>query len=74
MGRCVEETLLWAATRRAAALGGLRLLVSPIATAKNKPCLDFLARAGLARVAGDYVQSVDSPMAGPTLVTVEGLP
>jgi FkbH-like protein len=74
LGRCVEETLLWAATRRAAALGGLRLLVSPIATAKNKPCLDFLARARLARVAGDYVQSVDSPMAGPTHVTVEGLP
>ncbi len=74
MGRRVEETLVWAATQRAAALGGLRLLVSPIASAKNKPCLDFFARAGLARVGDDYVQPLDLAAPGPSLVTVEGLP
>jgi FkbH-like protein len=74
MGRRVEETLLWAATQRGVELGGLRLLVTPLATAKNKPCLDFVARAGLPRVGDGYVQPLDSAGPGPSLVTVEGLP
>lgn len=45
MGRGVEEALLHFATRRARAMGGQRLLVEGLPTPKNKPCLDFFARA-----------------------------
>jgi predicted enzyme involved in methoxymalonyl-ACP biosynthesis len=73
MGRRVEETMLWAARVRGAALGGRRLRVSPIATAKNKPCLDFFANAGLEPAGGGYVLPLDQAAAAPLLVTVEGM-
>jgi FkbH-like protein len=73
MGRRVEETMLWAARRRAAALGGRRLVVSPLSTAKNKPCLDFMARAGMPQSASDYVPLAVADEPSPALVAVEGL-
>jgi FkbH-like protein len=74
MARRVEETMLWAAKVRGAALGGRRLLVSPIVTAKNKPCLDFFAGAGLESAgAGAYVSALDRAVVPPLLVTVEGM-
>jgi FkbH-like protein len=73
MGRRVEETMLWAARRRAAALGGRKLVVSPVATAKNKPCLDFMARAGMPQSASDYVPPAVADEPSPALVAVEGL-
>jgi FkbH-like protein len=73
MGRRVEETMLWAAAHRARALGGQKLAIVPIATKKNKPCLDFFARAGLERAADGYVRGLDRIDEPPALVTVEGL-
>lgn len=73
MGRRVEETLVWAAKKRAGALGGRKLVVSPKPTAKNKPCIDFFERAGLKAATDGYVEplvSIDPP---PSLVTIEGL-
>jgi FkbH-like protein len=73
MGRRVEETMLWAGRRRAVALGGQRLVVSPIPTSKNKPCLDFMARAGMPQAASDYVPRVAGDEPSPALVAIEGL-
>ncbi len=72
MGRRVEETMVWAAQSRAARLGGRRLVIEPIATAKNKPCLDFFARLE-GQAAGRYVRATDSPGAPPAQVRIEGL-
>jgi FkbH-like protein len=46
MGRGIEATLLWAAVQRARWLGCHELFAEPIATAKNKPCLDFWQSCG----------------------------
>jgi FkbH-like protein len=73
MGRRVEETMLWAGRRRAASLGGQRLVVSPIPTSKNKPCLDFMARAGMPQAETDYVPRVAGDEPSPALVAIEGL-
>jgi FkbH-like protein len=73
MGRRVEETLVWAAKGRAAALGGQKLIVSPTPTAKNKPCLEFFERAGLTKGADGYVEQLPSNGPPPSLITVEGL-
>jgi FkbH-like protein len=73
MARRVEETMLWAAKVRGAALGAQRLRVSPIPTAKNKPCLDFFAKAGLDRVGDAYVAPIDCAQSAPALVAVEGM-
>jgi FkbH-like protein len=73
MGRRVEETMLWAAKERARALGGRALVALPLPTAKNKPCLDFFERCGLARVADGYVARLDAPSDAPRLLSVEGL-
>jgi FkbH-like protein len=73
MGRRVEETLVWAAKKRAGALGGLKLVVSPKPTAKNKPCIDFFARAGLRVSSNGYVEPLASNEPPPSLVTIEGL-
>ncbi len=45
MGRGVEETLLHFASLRAREMGWQELLVEGLPTPKNKPCLDFFARA-----------------------------
>ena len=73
MGRRVEETLVWAAKRRAGALGGQKLVVSPKPTAKNKPCIDFFERAGLTADSNGYVEPLASNDPPPSLVTIEGL-
>jgi FkbH-like protein len=75
MGRRVEEAMVWAAKRRASALGAHKLVISPLATAKNKPCLDFFARAGLGKAEGGYEEPVDGTAlyAPPPLVEIEGL-
>ena len=74
MGRRVEETMVWAAKRRARALGGRRLVVSPLATPKNKPCLTFFEeRAGLARASDGYTETLGTADPAPALVTIEGL-
>ncbi|HEV3192167.1 MAG TPA: HAD-IIIC family phosphatase [Polyangiaceae bacterium] len=75
MGRRVEETMVWAGSRRADQLGGKRLLIAPIPTAKNKPCIDFFARLeGLIPGADGYVRSVSALESAPGLVAVDGLP
>ncbi len=73
MGRRVEETLVWAAKKRAGALGGRKLVVSPKPTAKNKPCIDFFERAGLKAATDGYVEPLASIDPPPSLVTIEGL-
>ncbi len=74
MGRRVEETMVWAAKQRASALGGRRLLVSPIVTSKNRPCVAFFEeRAGLKKASDGYVESLGSTEPAPALVTIEGL-
>jgi len=73
MGRRVEETMVWAARRRGAALGGRRLVAVPLPTAKNKPCVDFFARAGLDRAGDGYAAPLEGSEPAPPLVVVEGL-
>jgi FkbH-like protein len=74
MGRRVEETMVWAGKQRSGVLGGERLVIEPIATKKNKPCLDFFSRLeGLTRSADSYVCPVSGADAPPTLVNIEGL-
>jgi FkbH-like protein len=73
MGRRVEETMVWAAKHRARALGAQRLVVVPVPTAKNKPCIDFFERAGLPKEEEGYVQPLDSPDPSPALVTMDGI-
>ena len=73
MGRRVEETLLWAGAKRGAALGGKRLVVAPIPTAKNKPCVDFVERAGLERAADGFVRDLTHVEDAPSLLKIEGL-
>jgi FkbH-like protein len=73
MGRRIEETMVWAATRRAVALGGRRLRIRPVPTAKNRPCLDFFERAGLVRATDGYVWPLDRPQQTPSFLQIEGL-
>jgi FkbH-like protein len=74
MGRRVEETMVWAGRRRAALLGGEQLIITPIPTAKNKPCLDFFAHApGLTPTGEGYRCVPAAGEAAPALVTIEGL-
>jgi FkbH-like protein len=74
MGRRVEETLVWAATLRARELGGKKLVASPIATPKNKPCLDFFARAGGTMSDDDsYVWALSRETNAPAMIRVVGL-
>ena len=49
------------------------LVVSPVATAKNKPCLDFMARAGMPKADSDYVPPALADEPSPPLVAIEGL-
>ena len=74
MGRCVEETMLWAAKRRGAALGGRKLVVLPSATAKNKPCRDFFAKANLGKQGEGYSHSLDLDEPSPSVVAITGVP
>jgi FkbH-like protein len=73
MGRRVEEAMVWAAKRRANAMGGHRLVALPVATQKNKPCLDFFERVGLERCPEGYTEAVAAIEQPPALVTIEGL-
>jgi FkbH-like protein len=74
MGRRVEETMMWAANVRGAALGGRRLVAIPIPTKKNKPCLDFFAGYGCMRGGPEgYVRPIDGAEQAPAVVQVEGI-
>jgi FkbH-like protein len=73
MGRRVEETLLWAAGKRAHLMGGTALVVEPIPTKKNKPCLDFFAGAGLTKVGDHYEWSLEVMRRPPAVVKTSGL-
>jgi FkbH-like protein len=74
MGRRVEETMVWAGKVRAGVFGASALVITPIATAKNKPCLDFFAQAdGLSKGAEGYVYWLGSTPSAPALVKIEGL-
>jgi len=72
MGRRVEETMLWAAVRRAGARGARELVIAPIATSKNKPCLEFFSAYGLEHRDDGWVVPVESGVRAPR-VAVEGL-
>lgn len=74
MGRRVEEVMVWAAKRRGAALGAQNLVIAPIATAKNKPCLDFFEKAGHPRRDDGYLESVALDEPSPSLVAITGMP
>lgn len=52
MGRRVEETLLHLAWARAKAHGKQTVEAVPVPTERNKPCLDFLQRSGMAAGTG----------------------
>ena len=73
MGRRVEETLAWAAVERARRLRGRRLVVEPIPTPKNKPCLDFWAKTPLAREGDAFVFPLEQPLPAPRHVQFSGL-
>src|SRR5262249_47389322 len=74
MGRRVEDAMLWAAASRAEKLGARSLVIEPLVTKKNKPCIDFFAGAGLPRADGDsYLVSLGAPLDAPALVSIEGL-
>jgi FkbH-like protein len=73
MGRRVEDTMLWAAASRAGKLGARSLVIEPIVTKKNKPCIDFFASAGLAREGEVWLLPLGARLEAPQLVSIEGL-
>lgn len=73
MGRRVEDTMLWAASRRARELGARTLVIHPLQTKKNKPCLDFFVGAGLDRRDEKWILDLAKGRDAPLLVKVEGL-
>jgi FkbH-like protein len=73
MGRRVEDTMLWAAACRAEKLGARALVIEPVVTKKNKPCIDFFAGAGLPREGETWLLPLGAPLPAPTLVSIEGL-
>lgn len=73
MGRRVEETMLWAAAKRASALGVHSLVIEPVVTKKNKPCIDFFAKAQLEKHGAAWTLDLAETRAAPTLVSIEGL-
>jgi len=72
MGRRVEETMLWGAVRRAAARGARELVIAPLPTSKNKPCIDFFEAAGLKKRGEAWIVAVAEGTRAPR-VAVEGL-
>jgi predicted enzyme involved in methoxymalonyl-ACP biosynthesis len=73
MGRRVEDTMLWAAASRAEKLGARSLLIEPVVTKKNKPCIDFFAGAGLPREGESWLLQLGANLEAPQLVSIEGL-
>ena len=73
MGRRVEDTMLWAASARARTLGARALVIEPVVTKKNKPCIDFFAGAGLPRDGESWCLPLVAPLSAPALVSIEGL-
>jgi len=73
MGRRVEDTMLWAAASRAESLGARSLVIEPVVTKKNKPCIDFFAGAGLSRDGESWLIPLGAPLPAPALVSIEGL-
>jgi FkbH-like protein len=75
MGRRVEETLLWAAWRRARAHGKRQLVAPYDRTERNAPCINFFERSGLKHCEADRLflwDEGDYPL--PDGITPEGLP
>jgi len=73
MGRRVEDTMLWAAASRAESLGARSLVIEPVVTKKNKPCIDFFAGAGLSRDGESWLIPLGASLPAPALVSIEGL-
>lgn len=75
MGRRVEETLVWAATTRAAELGCTRVEAKFLPTAKNKPCFSFWQKSGFVHDTESNVFSWDlsTTFAAPVGVTAVGV-
>ena len=73
MGRRVEDTMLWAASSRARELGASALVIEPVVTKKNKPCIDFFEGAGLPREGESWLLPLGAPLPAPALVSIEGL-
>ncbi len=73
MGRRVEDSLVWAAVCRAKTLGGRKLVVEAIPTAKNKPCLDFWAKTPLVREGDALVFPLEQALPPPVHVQLAGL-
>jgi FkbH-like protein len=72
MGRRVEESMVWAAQSRTGHLGARQLVIDPVPTAKNKPCIDFFARLA-GRAAERYCRAAEDLGPPPALVRLEGL-
>ena len=75
MGRRVEETLVWVATERARALGATTLVVEPLPTSKNMPCLRFWEGTPFERSAdgSTYTWNVTESFPAPSVVQVDGV-
>ena len=73
MGRRVEDAMLWAAASRAEKLGARSLVIEPVVTKKNKPCIDFFAGAGLPREGESWLLPLGARLEAPQLVSIEGL-
>ena len=77
MGRCVEETLLWAACERALARGATRVVAPFFPTAKNKPTRTLFDGSGFLfdEATRSFTWSLDAARyPKPAAVTAEGLP
>jgi predicted enzyme involved in methoxymalonyl-ACP biosynthesis len=72
MGRNVEETMLHAAVTHCRARGVPSLLAELTPTARNAPCLEFLARSGLQRTSAYQFQwDVRRPYGCPPWVNLD---
>jgi len=65
--------MLWAAASRAESLGARSLVIEPVVTKKNKPCIDFFAGAGLSRDGESWLIPLGASLPAPALVSIEGL-
>jgi len=73
MGRRIEETMLHAAARAAQQMGAAELSAKCSPTDRNKPCLDFLLRSGMAydKNSETFTWSLDRPYPLPDAVRLE---
>ncbi|MEW6749578.1 MAG: HAD-IIIC family phosphatase [Candidatus Latescibacterota bacterium] len=74
LGRGVEETVTHHLVGRACALGAARLVATPAATQRNRPCREFLARALGAAVDGTHAWPVAGGFPLPAHVELRACP